>query len=36
LLPPQWIGTRATALFNDRHKRWGEAARSRWAELAAE
>jgi phenylacetic acid degradation operon negative regulatory protein len=34
LLPPQWIGTRATDLFNSRHTRWRETAQHRWAELA--
>jgi phenylacetic acid degradation operon negative regulatory protein len=34
LLPPQWIGTRATDLFNSRHTRWRETAQRRWAELA--
>jgi phenylacetic acid degradation operon negative regulatory protein len=34
LLPPDWIGTRAAILFNDRHIQWREAARRRWAELA--
>jgi phenylacetic acid degradation operon negative regulatory protein len=33
LLPPAWIGTRAAVLFNDRHTRWRDAARARWAEL---
>jgi phenylacetic acid degradation operon negative regulatory protein len=34
LLPPDWIGTRAAILFNDRHIQWRDAARRRWAELA--
>lgn len=34
LLPPEWIGARAAMLFNDRHTRWQEAARRRWAELS--
>jgi phenylacetic acid degradation operon negative regulatory protein len=34
LLPPDWIGTRAAILFNDRHTQWRDAARRRWAELA--
>jgi phenylacetic acid degradation operon negative regulatory protein len=34
LLPPQWIGAEATALFTDRHNRWRDPARARWAELA--
>jgi phenylacetic acid degradation operon negative regulatory protein len=34
LLPPQWIGTEATELFNDRHGRWRDTAQLRWAELA--
>jgi phenylacetic acid degradation operon negative regulatory protein len=33
LLPPGWIGTRAAVLFNERHTRWRDAARQRWAEL---
>jgi len=33
LLPPEWIGTRAAMLFNDRHTRWRDAAGARWAEL---
>lgn len=33
LLPPAWIGTRAAVLFTDRHTRWRDAARARWAEL---
>jgi phenylacetic acid degradation operon negative regulatory protein len=33
LLPDGWIGARATALFNDRHTRWRDVARARWAEL---
>ncbi|MFL6145752.1 MAG: PaaX family transcriptional regulator C-terminal domain-containing protein [Labedaea sp.] len=34
LLPPNWIGTEATALFNTRHTLWREPAQRRWAELA--
>jgi phenylacetic acid degradation operon negative regulatory protein len=34
LLPPDWIGTRAAILFNDRHIQWRDTARRRWAELA--
>jgi phenylacetic acid degradation operon negative regulatory protein len=34
LLPPDWIGTRAAALFNDRHSRWRDAARQYWTELS--
>jgi phenylacetic acid degradation operon negative regulatory protein len=30
LLPPQWIGTQATELFNDRHGRWRDAAQHHW------
>ncbi|MEU4343939.1 PaaX family transcriptional regulator C-terminal domain-containing protein [Nocardia sp. NPDC023852] len=36
LLPPQWSGTAATRLFEDKHTRWRESARRRWSELAAE
>jgi phenylacetic acid degradation operon negative regulatory protein len=34
LLPARWSGTKATALFNDRHVRWRDGAQRRWAELA--
>jgi phenylacetic acid degradation operon negative regulatory protein len=34
LLPSGWIGTRAAALFQDRHQSWTAGARSRWAEIA--
>jgi phenylacetic acid degradation operon negative regulatory protein len=34
LLPPRWCGTRATALFKDKHMLWREPAQRRWAELA--
>ncbi|WP_264081675.1 PaaX family transcriptional regulator [Gandjariella thermophila] len=34
LLPARWSGTKATALFNDRHVRWRDGARRRWDELA--
>jgi len=34
LLPPQWIGTRATTLFTTLHARWRPQARQRWAEIA--
>jgi phenylacetic acid degradation operon negative regulatory protein len=34
LLPPNWIGTAATALFGARHTRWREPAQRRWTELA--
>ncbi len=33
LLPPDWIGAEATALFDDRHTRWHEPAQRHWAEL---
>lgn len=35
LLPDNWIGTRAAALFADRHTAWRAVATARWAELAA-
>ncbi len=35
LLPPDWIGARAAAVFADLHAAWQPAARARWAELAA-
>jgi phenylacetic acid degradation operon negative regulatory protein len=35
LLPPRWSGIRATHLFRDKHAAWREAARKRWAEIAA-
>jgi phenylacetic acid degradation operon negative regulatory protein len=34
LLPPQWIGTEATDLFNDRHARWRDTAQRRWTALS--
>jgi phenylacetic acid degradation operon negative regulatory protein len=34
LLPPQWIGATAAALFTDRHTRWRTDARRHWTELA--
>jgi phenylacetic acid degradation operon negative regulatory protein len=36
LLPLEWSGTRAAVLFNDRHIRWRNTARRRWAELAGD
>jgi phenylacetic acid degradation operon negative regulatory protein len=36
LLPATWSGTRAAVLFNDRHLRWRDPARRRWAELAGD
>jgi phenylacetic acid degradation operon negative regulatory protein len=35
LLPPDWIGARAAAVFTELHAAWQPAARARWAELAA-
>jgi phenylacetic acid degradation operon negative regulatory protein len=35
LLPPQWIGTAATQLFNDRHTRWRDTAQRRWNALTS-
>lgn len=35
LLPPRWSGTRAAALFEDRHLAWKPAAQARWDELVA-
>jgi len=35
LLPPDWIGTRAAAVFAGQHAAWQPPARARWAELAA-
>ncbi|MCT2586386.1 PaaX family transcriptional regulator [Actinophytocola gossypii] len=34
LLPPNWTGATATALFNDKHQHWRHPAQQRWAELA--
>lgn len=34
LLPDNWIGTRAAALFTDRHTRWRTPATEYWTELA--
>jgi phenylacetic acid degradation operon negative regulatory protein len=31
LLPPQWIGTRAAALFHERHAAWHDAAQAQFA-----
>jgi phenylacetic acid degradation operon negative regulatory protein len=33
LLPPDWAGARAAALFRERHDRWHGPARERWSEL---
>ena len=33
LLPPRWTGTRAAALFGDRHRRWLDDARREWKRL---
>jgi phenylacetic acid degradation operon negative regulatory protein len=30
LLPPQWIGARAAAVFHDRHTAWHDAAQAQW------
>lgn len=35
LLPPHWIGSRATKLFTTLHSRWRPQAQRRWAEIAA-
>ncbi len=35
LLPPEWIGKRAAALFHELHAAWHEGAQRRWGELAA-
>jgi phenylacetic acid degradation operon negative regulatory protein len=35
LLPAQWIGARAAALFTERHARWRDPATRHWTELAA-
>lgn len=35
LLPAQWSGTRAAALFHASHEAWAKAAQARWDELAA-
>jgi phenylacetic acid degradation operon negative regulatory protein len=35
LLPARWTGTRAAALFADKHVAWRPAAQARWDELAA-
>lgn len=34
LLPPQWIGVRAAALFRRRHAQWAPAATRAWQELS--
>ncbi|MGH3714895.1 MAG: PaaX family transcriptional regulator [Micromonosporaceae bacterium] len=36
LLPPRWTGHRARKLFDKQHAAWQDAARRRWAELAAD
>jgi len=35
LLPPDWIGARAAAVFSGQHRAWEPAARARWQELSA-
>jgi phenylacetic acid degradation operon negative regulatory protein len=35
LLPDDWAGARAAALFNRQHERWHQPAQQRWQELAA-
>jgi phenylacetic acid degradation operon negative regulatory protein len=35
LLPPDWIGARAAAVFVGQHRAWEPAARARWQELSA-
>ena len=35
LLPARWAGTRAAALFTDKHQAWRPAAHARWEELSA-
>jgi phenylacetic acid degradation operon negative regulatory protein len=35
LLPPDWIGARAAAVFGGLHRDWEAPARARWAELGA-
>ena len=35
LLPPDWTGARAAAVFNGLHRAWQAPARARWAELSA-
>jgi len=35
LLPPDWIGARAAAVFTGLHRAWEAPARARWAELGA-
>lgn len=35
LLPPDWIGARAAAVFAGRHQAWGPPARHRWQQLNA-
>jgi phenylacetic acid degradation operon negative regulatory protein len=34
LLPPQWIGTRAAAVFHERHASWHSSAQAQFAQLA--
>ncbi len=36
LLPAQWSGSLAAALFRERHARWAPAARAAWRELSAD
>lgn len=35
LLPPNWVGIRASDLFQDRHKAWHDDAQAHWADLAS-
>jgi len=35
LLPPNWVGKRASALFGELHRRWNETAQQHWRRLAA-
>ena len=36
LLPAQWSGSRAAALFRERHAQWAPAARAAWRDLSAD
>jgi phenylacetic acid degradation operon negative regulatory protein len=36
LLPADWSGTRAAALFQAMHSAWSDSAQRRWAELAGD
>ena len=36
LLPAQWSGSRAAALFRDQHAQWAPAARAAWRDLSAD